>query len=67
MINRVRRFLSFWYDFVIGDDWRVAAAVVVALLATAAVGMAGLPSWWVLPAAVVLVLPVSLWRARKSR
>lgn len=32
----IRGFLRFWYDFLIGDDWKIAAAVVVTL----AVGIA---------------------------
>lgn len=27
----LRSFARFWYDFVIGDDWKVAVAVVLAL------------------------------------
>ena len=27
----VKAFGHFWYDFLIGDDWKIAAAVVVAL------------------------------------
>ena len=27
----VKAFGQFWYDFVIGDDWKIAAAVVIAL------------------------------------
>ena len=27
----VKAFGQFWYDFVIGDDWKIAAAVVLAL------------------------------------
>ncbi len=27
----VKSFLQFWYDFVIGDDWKIAVAVVSAL------------------------------------
>jgi uncharacterized membrane protein YoaK (UPF0700 family) len=27
----LRSFGRFWYDFVIGDDWKIAAAVVLAL------------------------------------
>ena len=36
MIGRLRMFLLLWYDFVVGDDWRVAVGVVAALAATAA-------------------------------
>jgi len=28
-------FFQFWYDFIVGDDWTVAAVVVVALALTA--------------------------------
>jgi uncharacterized membrane protein YccC len=27
----VKAFGRFWYDFIIGDDWKIAAAVVVAV------------------------------------
>lgn len=27
----VKGFGRFWYDFIVGDDWKIAAAVVVAL------------------------------------
>ena len=30
----ISSFVRFWYDFVVGDDWRVAAGVAVALGAT---------------------------------
>jgi hypothetical protein len=62
MIRRIRAFLDFWYDFVIGDDWRVATGVVVALALTFVVTRSGAPGWWVLPVAVVILLPLSLWR-----
>lgn len=31
----LKSFGSFWYDFIIGDDWKIAAAVVLALSVTA--------------------------------
>ena len=37
----VRGFLRFWYDFIVGDDWKIAAAVVVALGAGALAVLAG--------------------------
>lgn len=27
----VKGFFQFWYDFIIGDDWKIAVAVVLAL------------------------------------
>ena len=35
MSRRLRSFGAFWYDFVVGDDWRGAAAVALALATTA--------------------------------
>jgi hypothetical protein len=63
----LRKFFGFWYDFVVGDDWRAAAAVVVALAITYGVSRTGGPSWWILPVAVILVLPLTLWRAARRR
>ena len=56
-------FGRFWWDFVVGDDWRVAALVVAAIGVTAAVAASDIAAWWVMPLAVVLVLAVSLRRA----
>ncbi len=67
MIAKLRAFGAFWYDFVIGDDWRVALAVLVALGATYGVARTGIPAWWILPVAVVFVLPLSLWRMTRSK
>ncbi|MBS2964721.1 hypothetical protein KGA66_16810 [Actinocrinis puniceicyclus] len=67
MIARLRAFGAFWYDFIVGDDWRVAVCVIAALAITFGVSRSQVPAWWVLPAAVVLVLPWSLWRARRKR
>jgi hypothetical protein len=36
-VTLLRGFARFWYDFVIGDDWKIAAAVGAVLLAGAAV------------------------------
>ncbi len=36
-MSLVVRFLRFWYDFLIGDCWQIAAGVVVALVITAVV------------------------------
>jgi hypothetical protein len=64
---RLRAFLAFVYDFVIGDDWVVAAAVVAGLAVTYAVSQTSVPSWWVMPALLVVLLPTSLWRATRRR
>jgi len=56
-------FLRFWYDFIVGDDWRVAAGVVAALALTAVLADHGVAAWWLMPAAVVVILLGSLRRA----
>ena len=66
MIARLRAFGAFWYDFIIGDDWRVAAVVVVALAATYGVSKTSVPAWWILPLAVAFVLQLSVWQARRK-
>ena len=65
MIARLRAFGAFWYDFIIGDDWHIALVVAAALAVTFGVSKTSIPAWWVLPAAVAIVLPWSLWRARR--
>lgn len=67
MIEKVRAFGAFWYDFVVGDDWRVAVGVVAGLVLTVGVSRAGVPAWWILPLAVVVLLPYSLLRATRQR
>ncbi|HVM67059.1 MAG TPA: hypothetical protein VMU14_19480 [Acidimicrobiales bacterium] len=56
-------FGKFWYDFVVGDDWRVAAGVVLGVGATALVAQTALAAWWVLPFTVALTLAWSLRHA----
>jgi hypothetical protein len=62
--TQLRAFLRFWYDFIVGDDWRVALAVVAALALTYALSAKGLPTWPVLPSTVAVLLPLSLWSRR---
>jgi repressor of nif and glnA expression len=38
----VKAFGQFWYDFIIGDDWKIAVAVVCALGVTLVLLKAGL-------------------------
>jgi hypothetical protein len=66
-MERLRAFGRFWCDFVIGDDWRIAVGVVAALAITYAVSTTGTSAWWVLPAAVAVVLPTSLWLVTRRR
>ena len=58
----VTGFLRFWYDFIVGDDWRVAAAVIVSLGVTALLVHTSF-AWVIVPLAVLVFLGVSLRRA----
>jgi hypothetical protein len=62
----VRRFGRFWWDFIVGDDWRVAAGVLLAFGLTALLATTSVPAWWLLPLAVAAVLWLSLRRAVRS-
>ena len=62
----VRAFGRFWWNFIVGDDWRVAAGVAVALGLTALLTHEGVNAWWLLPAAVALLLTDSLRRAVRT-
>lgn len=63
VVARVKAFVAFWYDFVVGDDWRVALGVAVMLGVTYAASRSSTAVWWIAPVAVVLLLSWSLLRA----
>ena len=67
MITRLRAFGAFAYDFVVGDDWRVAVGVVVALSLTYLLSVTtSIAVWWLMPAAVLVLLPYSLLRVIRA-
>jgi hypothetical protein len=67
----IKGFFAFWYDFIVGDAWEVAAGVLVTLLLLflgnrligSAVSVAGVI---LLPLAIVALLAFSLWRVRRT-
>jgi hypothetical protein len=62
----VRRFGRFWYDFIVGDDWTIAAVVVVALAVTALLAHHGMRwVWWLVPLVVAGGLTWSVLRAAR--
>ncbi len=65
-MRRVEAFLRFLWDFVVGDDWRIAVGVVVALGITGLVAGTSIAAWWILPVAVFALLAGSVWRAARS-
>jgi hypothetical protein len=53
VIARLRAFGAFWYDFVVGDDWRIAAGIIVVLATGAVAVAAGISGPWLAPVLVV--------------
>jgi hypothetical protein len=62
-MSYVVAFVRFWYDFIVGDDWFVAAGIVVAIALTALIAHHDIAAWWLMPLAVVALLAGSLVRA----
>ena len=62
-------FFAFWYDFIVGDAWEVAAGVVLSLAALYAIthyasSAASTYGVVLLPLVIVVLLGYSLWRVR---
>ncbi len=63
----MRRFGRFWWDFIVGDDWRVAVGIALALGLTGVLATTWASAWLVLPLAVAAVLWMSLARSAVRR
>ena len=64
----LKPFGAFAYDFIVGDDWHVAALVVAGLAATAvAAHVAHVNAWWLMPIVVFAALAWSLHRVTANR
>jgi hypothetical protein len=64
-VKYVVGFFRFWYDFIVGDDWWIAAGVVVGIGLTALIAHSGLNAWWLLLVSVIAVLVVSVRRGAR--
>ena len=56
MIRFLKAFGRFWYDFIIGDDWKIAVGVVIALSLTWLLFVVGVPEKIVTLLGGVLIL-----------
>ena len=65
-MRRLKAFGLFWYDFVVGDDWRIAIGLVAALGITAILVSLSISAWWLLPLAVMSLLAESVLRAARG-
>lgn len=68
-MDRIVAFLvgfgRFWYGFIVGDDWTVAATIWVGLVLTGMLNANRIQAWWLVPALVIVATGISLRRARK--
>ena len=64
-MNRIPDIARGVWEFIVGDDWVTAAGVVAALALTAIIAGTGAAAWWVMPAAVLALLALSLRRAMR--
>jgi len=58
-------FGEFWVDFIVGDDWRIAAGIVIAFILTATIKVAAF-TWGTVPVFVAFFLSYSLSRVARS-
>jgi hypothetical protein len=58
-------FGRFWYRFIVGDDWTIAATVAIALVLTWLLRTAAVAAWWLPPLAAVAVVGASLRRVSR--
>jgi hypothetical protein len=65
-MSRIWAFLLGVWDFVVGDDWRTALGVVLALGGTALVAETSVAAWWIMPLAVLALLALSIGRAARG-
>jgi hypothetical protein len=65
-MTRVQGFLLAVWEFVVGDDWRTAIGVALALALTAIVAAIGISAWGVMPLAVLALLALSIRRAARG-
>jgi hypothetical protein len=66
-MSRLSSLLRFIWEFVIGDDWRIAAAVAVTLGVMLVLSDNGAAVWWLLPVVVLVMLSASVWSVARSR
>jgi hypothetical protein len=62
----LRSFARFWWNFVVGDDWRVAAGLAGVLALTWLLTSNDVNAWWLLPLAVAFLLVGSVFRESRS-
>jgi uncharacterized membrane protein YfcA len=63
VISTVVGVARFLYRFVVGDDWTVALAILLALAATGVLVGNHISAWWLVPFVAIFMTGVSLRRS----
>lgn len=65
-MSRLRAAAAAMWAFVVGDDWRLALGTIVAIGGAAGLVALGVDAWWFAPAAVPVILALSLRTAARG-
>jgi hypothetical protein len=65
-VRYVKQFGLFCLDFVVGDDWRLAAGVVTSIGVVFVLAHHGRNLWWLLPVVLVGALALSVAAVARS-
>jgi hypothetical protein len=60
-------FARFWYDFIVGDDWRLAAGTVAAIAIVTFAADRDVNAWWFLVLVVSALLAASVTLAARPK
>lgn len=63
----IAAFFAFWYHFIVGDDWIIAALVIAAVALTVSLVRVGWNVWWLMPVATLGALAWGVWRSLRNR
>jgi len=66
VVSAVVGVARFLYRFVVGDDWTVAAVMLLALAATGILVARGISAWWLVPVLAIVMTGVSLRRSARA-
>jgi hypothetical protein len=65
-MTHLQPFLAGVWEFLVGDDWRTALGVVLALALSAVLATTTIAAWWIMPPAVIGLLALSIHRATRE-
>jgi len=67
VVSTVIAVARFIYDFIFGDDWRVAVVIVLGLVATGLLVANQISAWWLVPVLAIGMTWISLQRSHPSQ